>query len=158
MEGNRGEEEWVRTSRWDLGFPWRGREGKRERDEQIRGTHHSRPDARDGHAAAGHEALALEVHGQPHGQHAHADLAHGVGGLAAEEAAVDGRADDDDAAAGGLCLEVRQGGLQDGVEALDVDGLHQPEAPRGRVLDRGPPYGAGVVDEGVEAVVSLRVG
>lgn len=113
-------------------------------------AHHCRPDARNGHVL---EALALKVDGQALCQDAHADLAHGVAGLAAEEAAVDGRADDDDAA---VRAEVRQGGLDDGVEALWVDALHELEALEGGVCDGGPPDGAGVVDEGVEAAVFLR--
>lgn len=116
-------------------------------------THHRGPDARNGHIL---EPLALKVNGQALCQDAHADLAHGVGGLAAEEAAVDGRADDDDAALLRLA-EVRQGGLDDGVEALWVDALHELEALEGRVCDGGPPDGAGVVDEGVEAAVFLGV-
>lgn len=143
---------WVRKVN---GFGWwiTKRVGRGGGGDKKNGPHHGRPYARDGHPAGPvlprpHEALPLEVHRQPDGQHAHADLAHGVGGLAAEEAAVDGRADDEDAA-GAALLQVRQGDLQGGVQPLDVDGLHQAEAPHGRVLDRGPPDGAGVVDEGV---------
>lgn len=97
----------------------------------CRYTHHCGPDARNGHVL---EPLALKVNGQALCQDAHADLAHGVGGLAAEEAAVDGRADDDDAALLRVA-EVRQRGLDDGVEALWVDALHELEALERRVCD-----------------------
>lgn len=40
-----------------------------------------------------------------------------------------------------------------GVEALGVDFLHELEAGEGRVGDGCPPYGAGVVDEDVDAGV-----
>lgn len=116
----------------------------------VKKTHHRGPDARNGHVL---EPLALKVNGQALCQDAHADLAHGVGGLATEEAAVDGWADDDDAA---VRAEVRQGGLDDGVEALRVDALHELEALEGGVCDRGPPDGAGVVDEDVQAAIFLR--
>lgn len=89
-------------------------------------AYHGRPNARDGHVFA---SLALKVHGESLGQHAHADLAHGVGRLAAEEAAVNWRADDDDAATG---AHVREDGLDSGVEALWVDALHELEALQGR--------------------------
>jgi hypothetical protein len=45
--------------------------------------------------------------------------------------------------------------LDDGVEALGVDALHELEALEGGVGDGGPVDGAGVVDEDVEAAVSL---
>lgn len=117
-------------------------------------TYNRWPDASDGHPFSSylplsHQPLSLQIHAQPLCQDAHGDFAHGVGRLAAKEAAVDGRADDDDAAASPAGSQVRQGGLDGGVEALDVDLLHQLEAPHGRVLDRGPPYGAGVVDEDI---------
>lgn len=114
-------------------------------------THHSRPDARDRHVSL---ALAVKVDGQALGQHAHADLAHGVGGLAAEEAAVDGRADDDDATAAVLA-QVGQRGENSGVQALRVDALHELEALEGRVRDGRPEDCARVVDEHVEAAVCL---
>ncbi len=104
----------------------------------VRGSaYHCRPNAGNGHLI---QALPLKVHGQPLCQHAHADLAHGVGRLAAEEAAVDGRADNDDA--GVALLQVLEGSLDDGVEALGVDALHELEALEGRVLDRSPVDGA----------------
>lgn len=115
-------------------------------------TYHGGPDARNGHVL---EPLALKVHGQALCQDAHADFPHGVGGLAAEEAAVDGRADDDDAA---VRAEVREGGLDDGVEALGVDALHELETLEGRVCDGSPPDCARVVDEDVEAAVCLKRG
>ena len=43
--------------------------------------------------------LVLKVHREPLCEQAHVDLAHRIRGLAAEEAAVDRRADDDDAPA-----------------------------------------------------------
>lgn len=129
-------------------------------DEYQERTYHCWPDASNGHSSSSSfpwpdQPLSLQVHGEPLGQDAHGDFAHGVGRLAAEEAAVDGRADDDDAAPAAAGAQVRQGGVDGGVEALDVDLLQEAEAPRGRVLDRGPPDGAGVVDEDVEVVVFL---
>jgi hypothetical protein len=50
---------------------------------------------------------------------------------------------------------VREGGLDDGVEALWIDALHELEALEGGVCDGGPPDCAGVVDDDVEAVVFL---
>ena len=44
-------------------------------------------------------------------------------------------------------------GVDGGVEALGVDFLHELEAGEGGVRDGGPPYGAGVVDEDVDAGV-----
>ena len=43
--------------------------------------------------------------------------------------------------------------MNGGVEALGVDFLHQLEAGEGGVGDGGPPYGARVVDEDVDAGV-----
>lgn len=48
-----------------------------------------------------------------------------------------------------------EGGLDDGIEALWVNPLHELEALEGRVGDGGPPNGAGVVDEDVEAAIFL---
>jgi hypothetical protein len=123
--------------------------------DQIRGegeTHHRGPDARDGHLI---KALPLKVHGQTHREHAHAHLAHGVGRLPPEEAAVDGRADDHDPPAALGALEVREGGLDGCVEAVRVDRLHELEALEGGCLDGGPPYRARVVDEGVQVAIFL---
>ena len=106
------------------------------------------PDGGDGHVGV---ALALKVHRQPLGEHAHADLAHGVGGLAAEEARVDGRGDDDDAPGPALAFEDGQGVGDGGVETLRVDLLHQSEALDRRGLHGGPPDRAAVVDEHVQA-------
>lgn len=50
---------------------------------------------------------------------------------------------------------MREGGLDDGVEALGVDALHELEALEGRVCDGSPPNGARVVDEDVETAVCL---
>ena len=44
-------------------------------------------------------------------------------------------------------------GLDGGVEAFGVDFLHELETREGRGGDGGPPYGAGVVDEDVDAGV-----
>jgi hypothetical protein len=115
-------------------------------------TYHRGPDASNGHVL---EPLALEIYGQALGQDTHADLTHGIGGLAAEEAAVDGRADNDDAA---VRAEMWQSSLDDGVEALWVDALHELEALEGGVADGCPPDGAGVVDEDVEAAIFLKKG
>ena len=54
-----------------------------------------------------------------------------------------------------LLLEVRQRGLDGGVEALDVDLLQEPTPLQGRVLDRRPPDGARVVDQRVQSAVRL---
>lgn len=105
-------------------------------------TYRGGPDTRNGHVI---QPLPDEVHGQALCQDAHADLAHGVGRLASEEAAVDGRTDDDDTAAP-LALEVRERGVKGQVEALWVHALHELEAFGGRVFDRGPPDCARVVD------------
>lgn len=48
---------------------------------------------------------------------------------------------------------MRQGSLDSGIQALRVDLLHQLEPLDGRVLDRGPPDGARVVDEDIELAV-----
>lgn len=121
-------------------------------------TYNRRPEAGDAHAGP----LAVKVHGQALCQDAHADLAHGVGRLAAEETAVYGRAHDDDAAA--ACArrrrirgagEVRQSGLDNGVEALGVDALHELEATQRGPGHGGPEDGAWVVDEDVDVAVRL---
>lgn len=113
-------------------------------------AYHGGPNARDGHVFA---SLALKVHGESLGQHAHADFAHSVGRLAAEEAAVNWRADDDDAAAR---AHVREGGLDSGVEALWVDALHELEALQGRGWHGSPEDGTRVVDQDVDAAVCLK--
>ena len=43
--------------------------------------------------------------------------------------------------------------LDGGVETFGVDFLHELEAREGGLGDGGPPYGAGVVDEDVDAGV-----
>ena len=52
-------------------------------------------------------------------------------------------------------LEVRQRRLHRAVQPVGVDALHELVALGRRGLDRGPPDGARVVDEGVEAGVVL---
>ena len=94
--------------------------------------------------------LACEIHRQPLRQHAHADLPHRVRRLAAEEAGIDRWADDDDAPAVGLLREDGQGGADGGVETFGVDLLHEAEALEGGLVDGGPPYRAGVVDQDIE--------
>lgn len=113
-------------------------------------TYNGRPDAGDCHPSSLlHQSLPFQIHTQPFGQDTHADFAHGVGCFAPEEAAVNGRTHDDDPASTLACFEVRQCGLDSAVETLHVDLLHQLEALHGRVLDRGPPYGAWIVDEDI---------
>ena len=128
--------------------------------EALGQTHDGGPNAGNGHIA-GALALAQQIHGKALCQHAHADLAHGVGCLPAEEATIDRRADDDDAPAahpgasrgGRRAAQVRKRSLDDGIQALGVDALHELEALEWRVGDGGPEDGARVVDEGVEAAV-----
>ena len=48
---------------------------------------------------------------------------------------------------------MRETGLDGGVEALGVDFLHELEAGEGGVGDGCPPYGAGIVDQNVDAGV-----
>ena len=48
---------------------------------------------------------------------------------------------------------MRETGVDGGVEALRVDFLHELEAGERGFGDGGPPYGAGVVDEDVDAGV-----
>ncbi len=48
---------------------------------------------------------------------------------------------------------MREAGLDGGVEALGVDFLHELEAGEGRGGYGSPPYGAGVVDEDIDAGV-----
>jgi hypothetical protein len=132
-------------------------------------TYNSRPEAGNGHFGP----LAVKVHGKALCQDAHADLAHGVGRLSAEEAAVDGRAHDDDAAtaittACTACAgrrrrrrrrrrvrKVRQSGLHDSVKTLWINVLHELEAAQRGLGHGGPEDGAGVVDEDVYVAVRL---
>jgi len=101
------------------------------------------------------QPLALKVHGKSLGEHAHGDLGHGIGRLPPEEPAVDRGADDNNPAALPAPLEVRERSLDGAIEALRVDALHQLVPLRGRVVNGGPPDGAGVVDQHVEASVFL---
>ena len=117
---------------------WGGRGAVRAGEREN--THHCRPKGRNRHPAP-HQALPLPVHGEPLNKDAHADFADGVGGLAPEEAAVDGRADYHYAAAT-VALEVRQRRLDCPVQALWVDALHQLEPFHGGVAHRSPPDGA----------------
>jgi hypothetical protein len=117
-------------------------------------TYYGGPDAGNGHILA---PFTLKVHGKPLCQHAHADLAHGIGCLATEEAAVDGRAHDNDTAATGGRAQMGQRGFESGVEAFRIDALHELEALQGRGGYGGPIYGARVVDEDVDAAICLCV-
>lgn len=117
-------------------------------------TYRRRPDARHGHPTL-NTVLPFEIHRQSLGQHTHPNLAHCIRRLSAEEAAVDRRADDDNAP---TCLalgEVREGGLHGAVEPFDVDTLHELEAFHGRVRYGSPPDCSGVVDEYIETAVYL---
>lgn len=51
--------------------------------------------------------LTLPVHGESHRKHRHAYLAHGVGGLSAEESRVDGRRNDNDPSIPAPSLEMK---------------------------------------------------
>lgn len=88
----------------------------------LRGTYNSGPDTAYRHLPP---PLPLKIHSKPLGQHTHAHLPHRIRRLAPEEAAVDGRTDDDDPA---ILGEMRQRCLQCCVEAFGVDALHELEA------------------------------
>lgn len=117
----------------DHGLGMYQRVRKEERKKNKKKTNNSRPNT--GNRQPPLNPLSLKIHSKSLREHTHADFAHGVRRLATKEAAVDGRADDDDSPAGGLALHDGEDSLDGGVEAFYVDALHQVETLEGGVFD-----------------------